>query len=250
MIWTNEKIKLFNADCFDIFPQIADKSVDLILCDLPYGVLGHKWDSRIPLDKLWEQYKRIIKDNGAIVLTGTQPFTSLVISSNLEMFKYNWIWDKGKPGNIYTAKLRPMQLHEDIMVFSFGTVANCSNRLMKYNPQMIPMSKPDTYKMYKQGESFKRDGVKSIKYSRDKKYPQTIIKISNNDQRSKTHPTQKPVALMEYLIKTYTNEGDLVLDNTFGSGTTAVACQNLNRQFVGMEKEKKYFDIAVQRLTA
>lgn len=240
--------QIFHGDCLEIMPTLPDKSVDMILCDLPYGVLGHSWDNIIPIKTLWLQYERLITDRGAIVLTATQPFTSLLISSNLDLFKYCWAWDKGKAGNIYVAKLRPLQVHEDIVVFSKGTIANCSKKLMNYYPQMISMDKPDKYKMYKQGGSFQRENVHSITYVRDKKYPKSILNISNNDQRGKLHPTQKPVALFEYLIKTYTNEGDLILDNCSGSGTTAIAAMNTNRDYICIEKDDKYFELGAKRI--
>jgi site-specific DNA-methyltransferase (adenine-specific) len=243
MIWSNDRIKLFNADCFDIFPKIADKSVDLILADLPYGTTQCKWDSILPFDKLWKEYERIIKDNGAIVLSASQPFTSALIMSNPSLFRYNWIYKKTKATGFLDAKKRPLNDYEDICVFY--------KKPPIYNPQMIQAEK-----QYKRGLVKKR---KSDCYGEEyafnqletgMRYPKRIIEVQNANTQNIFHPTQKPVFLMEYFVKTYTNESDLVLDNTFGSGTTAVACQNLNRQFVGMEKEKKYFDIAVQRLTA
>lgn len=242
MIWSNEKIILYNADCFDIFPQIADKSVDMILADLPYGTTACKWDTILPFDKLWQAYERIIKDNGAIVLTASQPFTSALIMSNPKIYRYNWVWHKTRPSNFPLAKKQPMKYHEDICVFGVKSP--------NYYPQMIKADK-----IRKKG---KNDGYRGFNKGLDNPiylekeytdfYPASIQTFPLHNA-GLLHPTQKPVELMEYLIKTYTNEGDLVLDNTFGSGTTAVACRNLNRRFVGMEKEKKYFDIAVQRLS-
>lgn len=245
MIWTNDKITLYNADCFDIFPQIADKSVDLILADLPYGTTACKWDTILPFDKLWQAYERIIKDNGAIVLTASQPFTSALIMSNPKIYRYNWAWEK-RPTGFLNAKKMPMKNIEDISIF-YKIQPN-------YNPQGTKsveiQRKNDKSKINKteKGVASHNGGRLKNNYIQSQtNYPKQLIKFINE---TGFHPTQKPVALMEYLIKTYTNEGDLVLDNTFGSGTTAVACQNLNRHFVGMEKEKKYFDIAVQRLIA
>lgn len=228
--------------------RIEDGSVDMILADLPYGVLAHDWDIPIPFAPLWVQYERVIRSNGAIVLTATQPFTSSLIMSNIKLFKYCWVWDKGKPGNIYIAKLRPLQVHEDIAVFSKGTVANCSKKLMNYYPIMEKMDKPDSYRMSKQGRSFQREKVKSVLYQRDKKYPKTILRVPNNNQRNKLAPTQKPVALLSYLIKTYTNEGDLILDNTCGSGSALEAAMRCNRRSIGIEKDLGYYNVAAQRL--
>lgn len=240
--------RIYQMDCLEGMKLIPDKSIDMILCDLPYGKLSHSWDSIIPIEPLWESYKRIIKDDGAIVLFGIQPFTSLLINSNLEMYKYSWVWDKGKAGNVFTAKLKPLLTHEDIMVFSKGTTANGSKRNMKYYPQMEQMDKPRKYKIYNQGKSFYRKNTKSIEYTTDKKYPKSILYFPNTDQKNKYHPTQKPVELFEYLIRTYTLEGEIVLDNCMGSGTTAIACIKTNRKFLGFEIESKYIEIANMRI--
>ncbi len=232
---------------------IPDKSVDMILCDLPYGTTACRWDTVIPFKLLWSQYERIIKNDGAIVLTAMQPFTTELIHSKLNLFKYNWVWDKGKAGNIFTAKLKPLQTHEDICVFSKGTVANCSNKLMKYNPQMIEMDKSRKYKIYNQSELYERINTKSIEYETKQKYPKSIIYFPNTNQKGKIHPTQKPIELFEYLIKTYTNEGDIVLDNCMGSGTTAIACINTKRNYIGFEwcpdePHDIYFNLANKRI--
>lgn len=240
--------RVYQMDCLEGMKLIPDKSLDLILCDLPYGKLSHKWDSVIPADLLWRQYKRIIKDNGAVVLFGIQPFTSLLITSNLEMYKYSLVWDKGKAGNVFTAKLKPLLTHEDIMIFSKGATANGSKRNMIYNPQMEQMEKPRKYKIYNQGESFQRENTKSIEYETDKKYPKSILYFPNTDQKNKYHPTQKPVSLFEYLIKTYSNENEIVLDNCMGSGTSAVAALKTNRRYIGFETEPKYIEITNKRL--
>jgi site-specific DNA-methyltransferase (adenine-specific) len=209
-----------NADCFDVFPFIEDKSIDAIICDLPYGTTACKWDSVLPFDKLWEQYERIIKPNGAIVLTAQQPFTSALIMSNTKLYKYNWHWNKVKPSSFFNAKNAPMKKIEDICIFSFGAIANGSKNLMKYNPQdLIECGK--------------------IRPPKNDSVP--------NQSTIGKHPTQKPLSLMEYLVKTYTNEGDMVLDNTMGSGTTNLACIKLNRKSIGIEKEKQYYDVAVRR---
>ena len=244
MIWTNEKITLYNADCFDIFPQIDNKSVDLILADLPYGTTACKWDTILPFDKLWQAYERIIKDNGAIVLTASQPFTSALVMSNPKKFKYQWVWEKGTASNFANANYQPLKSHEDVLVFGSFPASPTKKGLKNYNPQ-FEKGKPYICKAgLQRSDSYLRSGAASLRGGNYQtindgfRYPKSVIKILKD--KDKLHPTQKPVALFEYLIKTYTNEGDLVLDNTFGSGTTAVACQNLNRQFVGMEKEKKY----------
>jgi len=234
--------KLFMGDCLEIMPQIPDKSIDMILCDLPYGTTACKWDTIIPFEPLWEQYKRIIKDNGAIVLTASQPFTSALVMSNIKMFKCSWVWNKTKATNYVKARQMPMKYHEDILVFGKNKIA--------YNPQM------DIGKPYvKRAVSVAKEGtifidtrkVGEININKGTRFPSSIIKISNDNHNS-LHPTQKPVALFEYLIKTYTNEGDLVLDNCAGSGTTGVACKNLNRKFCLIEKEEKYCEIIKERL--
>jgi site-specific DNA-methyltransferase (adenine-specific) len=229
---------LINADCFDIMPLIEDKSIDLILADLPYGTTACKWDSILPLDLLWNEYKRIIKDNGAIVLTASQPFTTKLISSNYEMFKYDWVWNKRKATGHQLVKKQPLRLKEDILVFY--------KHQPIYNPQ-ITGGKP--YKS-KQRKINKKGVYGQVGEHRNDnngiRYPKNIIEFSF-EQKPK-HPTQKPVELMKYLIKTYTNENDMVLDNTMGSGTTCVASKELNRRFIGIEKEEKYFDIAVERI--
>ena len=239
---------LVNADCFDVFPYIADASVQLILCDLPYNITGLKWDSLLDLPKLWEQYKRIIKPNGAIVLTAMQPFTTELIISNREMFKYTWVWNKVKPGNFLTAKLKPMQNHEDIVIFSKANTANCNKNNMLYIPQLEKREKVRKYKKEADSDIYARKNTTSIEYTTDFKYPKSIIEISNANQKNKLHPTQKPLELMKYLIKTYSNEDDVVMDNCMGSNTTGLACKELNRQYIGIEKDKNYYDVSVSRV--
>ena len=226
--------KLYEADCFDVFPSIEDKSIDMILCDLPYGTTACKWDTPLPLDKLWTEYKRVIKDNGAIVLTASQPFTSKLVSSNYDMFKYSWVWIKDVPSDYLNAKKRPMKLFEDIVVFSRG---NCN-----YNPQGL-IYNPHINNRTKIGDNY---GVaNNNNYSEYTNYPKNVLVFNRSVG---LHPTQKPVALFEYLIKTYTNEHDLVLDNCAGSGTTGVACQNLNRDCILIEKEAEYCQIIRERM--
>jgi len=239
---------LVNADCFDVFPLIADKSVDAIIADLPYGTTACKWDSIIDLDLLWEQYKRIIKDNGAIVLTASQPFTTKLISSNYAWFKYEWIWDKGHSTNFMLSKKQPLKYHENILVFS--------NKQHFYNPIKTKREKDKDYSGSK--NEYKNNNIVSrikdtTKNLRTHLYPKSIQFFSSQQKEcnnfNRVHPTQKPVELMEYLIKTYTNENEIVLDNTMGSGTTGLACLKTNRQFIGIEKEKQYYDVAVRRLS-
>ena len=235
--------QIYLGDCLSVMQEIEDKSVDLILCDLPYGTTKCKWDTIIPFEPLWEQYKRIIKDNGAIVLTASQPFTSALVMSNPDMFKYEWIWDKKLSAGFLNAKIQPLNRHESILVFGIGK--------LKYNPQMEKREKErinkGTNKVY--GIEDSAYGVrKAIGGNYTHRYPTTIQTISNANRAEKQHPTQKPLALCEYFVRSYTNENDLVLDNTMGSGTTCLAAKNLNRQFIGIEKEEKYFNIAKQRL--
>lgn len=235
------------GDCLELMQQIEDKSIDMILCDLPYGELECKWDSVIPLDKLWEQYKRVIKDRGAIVLTATFKFALKLVASQYELFKYELIWDKVKPSNIFVGKLRPLPKHEYILVFSKGTVANKSPNNMNYYPIMEAQESRKS-KLYSQSDAMYRNNHIGYEGIRDEKYPKSILTFSNAQQKGKLHPTQKPLTMFEYLIKTFTKEGELVLDNCIGSGTTAIACLNTNRDFIGIEKEEKYCQIANQRI--
>jgi len=240
---------VLHGNCLELMKDIADKSIDMILCDLPYGTTACKWDVIIPFDKLWEQYHRIIKDNGAIVLTASQPFTSALVMSNVKNFKYEWIWNKSRPTGHLEAKNKPMKKHENILVFSKGASANgCKNRII-YNP--IGLIKVERYNKNSTDTdnygSRKSRPVGVVIKQEYTNYPQTILQFASE---SKTiHPTQKPVALFEYLIKTYTNEGDIVLDNCAGSGTTAIAAINTNRNYILMEQEQKYFDIINERIS-
>ena len=237
---------IFHGDCLELMKGIKDKSIDMILCDLPYGITKCKWDVIIPFDLLWEQYERIIKDNGAIVLFGNEPFTSLLICSNLNGFKYRWDWDKKIPSGMGYAKYRPMQQTEDIAVFTK------KGGKVTYNPQMVKREKP-----IKSGGNTMRVGAymgfkcrgegKEYKKVYNYKNPVTLVQF-DKVRKGNLHPTQKPVALCEYLIKTYTNENMIVLDNCCGSGTTGVACMNTNRRFILMEKEEKYVEITKKRL--
>jgi site-specific DNA-methyltransferase (adenine-specific) len=235
--------KLFNGDCLEIMKDIDDKSVDMILCDLPYGTTACKWDIVIPFKPMWEQYERIIKDNGAIVLTASQPFTSKLVVSNLKMFKYEWIWEKDAGSNFATVKYQPMKEHENILIFGKGKInyfpimqERIGSRKGKETTTIDSGRINSVYGTQKGIGKLKVDKLRN---------PRSIQRF--NRQRG-LHPTQKPVALFEYLIKTYTNENELVLDNCIGSGTTLLAAKNTNRKYIGIELEEKYCEIAKQRL--
>ena len=227
------------GDCLEIMPEIANKSVDMILCDLPYGTMACSWDTIIPFEPLWVQYKRIIKDNGAIVLTASQPFTSKLVMSNLDMFKYERIWEKEQGTNQMLKDIAPLKIHENVLVFG--------KKRIKYNPQF---TKARSIVTKRKGVIDKITGtdLKDYQYNNHgRSYPTTVI-YAKRELLNRFHPTQKPISLFEYLIKTYTNKGDTVLDNCAGSGTTGVACQNLNRKFILIEKEQKHIDIIKKRL--
>ena len=241
-------IDLRKGDCLELMQDIPDKSIDAIIADLPYGTTACKWDSIIPFEPLWEQYKRIIKDNGAIVLFGSQPFTSALVVSNPSLFKYPLVWKKTRVQGFAQAPYRFMTEHEDILIFSKGGCAKNAKIRMKYNPQNL-IYRPKISKGKKANASahrIRKTDQKSFT-SQWTNYPKSIIEIGS-EFKDIVHPTQKPVALMEYLIKTYTNEGETVLDNTMGSGTTGVACVNTNRNFIGIELDDKYFEIAERRI--
>jgi len=238
--------QILNGDCLELMKDIPNGSIDMILCDLPYGTTACKWDAVIPFDKLWEQYERIIKINGAIVLTASQPFTSALIMSNPKIFKCEWIWQKNRGSNFATTKYQPMKEHESVIVFCKG-VSN-------YYPIMQPRAEG--------GKSRAKYAINPSNTGKRESYngmTETETRVLNEDLRVPSsiqkfntevglHPTQKPVALFEYLAKTYSKENDLVLDNCAGSGTTAIACLNTNRQFIVMEKEQKYYDIILNRV--
>jgi site-specific DNA-methyltransferase (adenine-specific) len=235
---------LVNADCFDVFPLIADKSIDAIICDLPYGTTANKWDSVLDLNKLWAEYERILTPKGNIVLFGVGLFAFKLALSNEKLFRYDMVWKKSKCGSPFTAKHMPLKKHEMILIF--GKPAS------KYNPQMVD-GKP--YKRTsKKGTNNMNYGAKDgFEYGSldGKRHPNTILDFAQKWRRQdQLHPTQKPLALMEWIVKAYTNEGDVVLDNTMGSGTTGLACLKTNRQFIGIEKEKQYYDVAVRRLSS
>jgi site-specific DNA-methyltransferase (adenine-specific) len=225
--------------------QIPDKSVDMILCDLPYGTTVCKWDTVIPFEPLWEVYNRIIKDNGAIVLFGQEPFSSELRLSNKKNYRYDWIWEKERGSNVLCVKWMPFKVHENICVFY--------KEKPTYNPQYEEhkgkLIKPNKPKFGKIGSIICSSSLTPIPYKdTGKRYPRSVIKYNRDILVSNLHPTQKPVALCEYLIKTYTNEGDTVLDNCMGSGTTGVACKRTNRNFIGIELDDKYFETAKNRI--
>ena len=233
---------IYNEDCLEGMKRIPDGSVDMILCDLPYGTTACKWDAIIPFEPLWEQYERIIKDNGAIVLTASQPFTSALVMSNPKLFRHSWVWNKRYSANYPQAKNQPMKIHEDIVVFS--------KKRANYTPVMTKRDIPIKKGANKGAEVFhsgldRKDYVGKIY---DEKYPESIILFPTRQEGKKIHPTQKPVALFEYLIKTYTNENETVLDNCMGSGTTAIACINTNRNYIGFEMDEEYYKASLERI--
>lgn len=233
------QIQIKRGDCLELMKEIPDKSIDMILCDLPYGTTACKWDTVIPFDKLWEQYKRIIKDNGAICLFGSEPFSTELRHSNLKMYKYDWIWDKKIPSGMSYARFQPMRQTENISVFCKGKTV--------YNPQMIKRDKPIKGGGMSKGETTNNQKLVALHKTYDYKNPINIL-VFDKIRKGSLHPTQKPVALLEYLIKTYTNEGETVLDNCMGSGSTGIACINTNRNFIGYELDEHYFQIAKERL--
>jgi site-specific DNA-methyltransferase (adenine-specific) len=255
-----KKIKLMQGDCLELMKGIADKSVDMILCDLPYGTTACKWDTIIPFEPLWEQYERVIKDNGAIVLTASQPFTSALVMSNPKWFREEVIWLKNKGGSGLQAKQKHIKVHEAVLVFS-------KTGKYKYNPQKWEVKEKQfltqrkTLSMYGETNTIYGNVPRTRKKDDGTRNPISVVpfpvpitpaksKIYSNEIDLRLHPTQKPVALFEYLIKTYTNEGETVLDNCMGSGTTGVACLNTNRRFIGIELDETYFNIAKERIYA
>lgn len=236
---------IYLGDCLELMQYIPSKSIDMILCDLPYGTTACKWDTIIPFEPLWKQYERVIKDNGAMVLTAAQPFTTKLITSNLKLFRYELIWEKTMPNGFLDARKKPLKSHENIIIFY--------KKQPTYNP------------IKTKGIPYKKERKNSLKYegyheylptdtnnANGERFPKSIIKFSNgnnNHENGKSvHPTQKPVPLFEYLIKTYTNEGETVLDNCMGSGTAAIAAINTNRNYIGFEKDEHYFKIANKRI--
>ena len=237
LVMNLELNKVHLGDCLEILPTLPDKSIDMVLCDPPYQTTACKWDKLIPLEPMWEQLKRVVKDNGAIVFTASQPFTSKLVMSNPKMYRHQWVWNKNNSAGFATAKIRPFNVCEDIMVFG-------KNRV-NYYPQMEERGKSRKKGGYSKSENYELTPSKS---KNNLYYPKNLLNFSNASQRGKVHPTQKPVALFEYLIKTYTNEGETVLDFALGSGTTAVACINTKRNYIGIEKEPEYHAITLERI--
>lgn len=246
-------VQLINGNCLVEMSEIPDRSVDMILCDLPYGTTACKWDVIIPFEPLWEHYWRVLKPNGAVVLFGIQPFTSRLILSNLSTFKYCWAWKKSKGSNFPHAPNMPLKVLEDIAVFSKGVIGHlvqAGNKRMPYFPQGITEGttvvkqnpNKSELKYHRESQSNHKTGYKC----KNENYPSTLLVFQSECGTS--HPTQKPVALLEYLIKTYTNGGETVLDNCMGSGSTGVACVNTRRNFIGIEQDEKYFEIACNRI--
>ena len=244
----NENIKLYQGDCLEIMKEIPDKSIDMILCDLPYGATQCKWDSIIPFEPLWNQYNRIIKDNGAIVLFGTEPFSSKLRLSNIKHYKYDWKWDKGKSSNFINCRFQPLKSYEDICVFGKMSSTYSKKGNMKYFPQGITVlenPKKQTRKSNKKAEIYHTSPNIETQQVMSS-YPNSILNFKF--VHKPIHPTQKPVDLLEYLIKTYSEENNVILDNCMGSGSTGVACINTNRKFIGIELDEKYFKIANDRI--
>lgn len=236
---------MYNDDCLKVLPDIPDNAVDMVLCDLPYGITKYKWDVIIPFDSMWLHYERLIKDDGAIVLFGAEPFATMLRSSKLDLYKYDWIWEKTRPTGFKNTKTQPMRIYENILVFSRGAASPNGKKKMKYYPQGL-------VEINRKCEELGGPQLLGQKtryttcFQRFTNYPKNILRFARDS--GGVHPTQKPVALLEYLIKTYTNPGDVVLDNCMGSGSTGVACVNTGRKFIGIEKDTKYFDIAEQRI--
>jgi site-specific DNA-methyltransferase (adenine-specific) len=231
---------------------IDDKSIDMIFCDLPYGTTNCRWDSIIDLPKLWNEYERVIKDNGVILLFAQTPFDKVLGASNLKLLKYEWIWEKTQATGHLNAKKMPMKAHENILVFY--------KNLPTYNPQKTDGHERKVSKGYQRDICIKRRDEKwgdnylygkettAPDYDSTERYPRSVLTFASDKQKSNLHPTQKPLALIDYMVRTYTNENDMVLDNTMGSGTTCLAAKELNRKFIGIEKEEKYYDLAVTRV--
>lgn len=236
------RVDLRQGDCLEILPTIEAGSVDMVLCDLPYGTTQNNWDSIIPLDRLWAEYWRVVKPNGAVVLTAAQPFTSALVMSCLAYFKYQWVWEKSIATGFLNAKKQPLRAHEDVLVFH--------RKQPTYNPQMIERAERKVSRRVGTKTPNYGKADKETFYDSTARYPRSVQQFASRTDAEKGHPTQKPVALMEYLIRTYTNEGETVLDNTMGSGTCGVAARNTNRNFIGIERDEAYFAIASDRINS
>lgn len=234
--------KIICGETINEMSKLPSKSIDMILCDLPYGTTQCKWDSVIPFDMLWKEYTRIIKDNGAIVLTASQPFTSNLVMSNPKLFRYSLVWEKSKSTGYLNSKKMPMRSHEDILVFY--------KNLPTYNPQMVDGDPYDKGKAHRPTDVYREQkGEIHVKNETGKRYPRSVQYFKTAESEGKVyHPTQKPISLMEWLIKTYSNEGDMVLDNTIGGGTTAIACIRTNRKYIGIDVSEEYINITNQRI--
>lgn len=241
--------KLFLGDCLEVMKELPDNSIDMILADLPYEKTGSNWDIIIPFDLLWKEYKRIRKSNSCIALFGNEPFTSMLIMSNLSEFRYKWSWEKEQGGNFQLAKLQPLSVIEDICIFSDGKTANGAKNNMRYYPIMEKRSIPTRSGGNPSVSNILHsNSMVALKRTYHESYPKNILRYHKPHSSKRLHPNQKPVELLEYLIKTYTLQGDLILDNTMGSGSTIVAAKNLNRQYIGIEKDVNYYNIAYQRI--
>lgn len=230
---------LHHADCFDVLPYLADKSIDLVLADLPYGTTQCAWDTEIPLQRLWEQYDRICK--GAVVLFAQTPFDKILGASNIKALKYEWIWEKSHPTGHLNANKAPLKAHENVLVFYRSQPTYNPIKTIGH-PRKVATKRKDTTPVYGS------QNFAPIPYDSTERYPRSVIQFASDKQRSNLHPTQKPLALCEYLVRTYSNPGDLILDNCMGSGTTGVAAKRLGRNFIGIEKDKSYFDAAHDRI--
>jgi site-specific DNA-methyltransferase (adenine-specific) len=249
--YNRDGIILYHGDCLEVMPQL-EGPFDAIISDPPFGTTACKWDTIIPFESMWEQYERLVRRNGAIVLFGSQPFTSALVMSNVAWFKYEWIWQKNKCSNFLQANFQPLKRHENILVFSQGHITYTpKNTPMMYNPIMTGVQNSfnkgqGTDTSLKSWKARRGNDYTLRSNENDGQFPKSIVEFSC-DTKS-LHPTQKPVELLEYLVKTYTSQGDIVLDNCFGSGTTAIACQNTNRRFVGIEQKLEYIWIAAKRI--
>ena len=246
--------QLLLGDCLERMKEIPDRSVDAVICDPPYGTTACKWDAVIPFEPMWAQVWRVLKPNKVVVLFGQEPFSSLLRASAIKEFKYDWYWRKSRPSGFTNAKLKPLKDIEVVTVFSQGMSANGSAKNMPYNPQgledvNVQWSRPKVYEGSDRGVSPSRKNHKLDRVIEKTGYPRQVLDFANPN-KDVLHPTQKPVALMEYLIRTYTNPGETVLDFTMGSGTTGVACMNTGRRFIGIERDEKYFQIAKDRIAA
>ena len=249
MDYKDDNLWLMQGDCLERMKEIADSSVDAVICDPPYGTVACAWDNIIPLEPMWEQLKRVIKPSGAIVLFGQEPFSSILRTSNLNLFKYDWYWVKSRKNGFVHAKGMPLRETETVSVFSSGSIRRNSNTPMVYNPQNV---KPFTKKRVNYVKTTSAySGGHEVGTEYEQKgygYPTNLIPFKNESPKTQVHPTQKPVALMEYLIKTYTNEGETVLDFTAGSFTTGVACVNTGRKAIMIEQDPHYFDVGSERV--